>query len=146
MTKKVQLLIGGAVIIAILVGVAYQSTTSTVYFYTPSEILADPGTFQKKTVRIGALVFPGSSSWNAENVQLSFRVTENNQEFIDVVYSGVKPDLFREGQGVVVEGRLDKSNVFQASRLLVKHNEEYQVDPSQRQDKEAQYRSLMNKE
>jgi len=146
MTKRhYQFLIGGVLVAAILGGVLYQSLQSTVFFYTPSEILASPERFQNKTIRIGALVVRDSTSWDPDKVLLSFRVTEDNQKTIPVVYTGVKPDMFREGQGVVVEGRMEPNGTFLASNLLVKHSENYSIDESKRHDKEAMYRSLMTK-
>ena len=142
MNRGIQLAIGGAIIFAILVAILYQGTQTTVFFYTPAEILAAPEEFRGKTIRIGALVEQGSTNWNPERVRLQFRVSEDSRNFIPVVFNGVKPDLFREGQGVVVEGRLDGKGTFQAGQVLVKHSEEYKVDTSQVQAKEALYRSL----
>jgi cytochrome c-type biogenesis protein CcmE len=138
-----QFLIGGIIVAAILGGVLYQSLQSTVFFYTPAEILAAPDRFRDKTIRIGALVEPNSTEWDADKVLLKFRVTEDRQHFIPVVYTGVKPDMFREGQGVVVEGRIDGEGVMLASNLLVKHSEDYSVDQSKRHNKEAAYRTLV---
>ena len=146
MTKRhYQFLIGGAIVAAILGGVLYQSLQSTVFFYTPAEILARPDGFRDKTIRIGALVVRDSTTWDADKVLLKFRVTEDNQHTIPVVYTGVKPDMFREGQGVVVEGRMDGSGTFLANNLLVKHSEQYSIDQSKRHDKEAIYSTLVNK-
>jgi cytochrome c-type biogenesis protein CcmE len=140
--RSIQFLVGGAIVAAILGGVLYQSLQSTVFFYTPAEILAAPDRFRDRPIRIGALVERNSTLWDADKVLLKFRVTEDSQHFIPVVYAGVKPDMFREGQGVVVEGRMDGSGVLLASNLLVKHNENYSVDESKRSNKEAIYRSL----
>ncbi|MDH5751710.1 MAG: cytochrome c maturation protein CcmE [Deltaproteobacteria bacterium] len=143
MKRQYQFLIGGAIIAAILGGVVYQTFETTVFFYTPAEIIAQPDKFRGKTLRIGALVVKESTSFDAERVQLSFKITEDNQNIIPVVFSGVKPDLYREGQGVVVEGKLDSQGVFQASNLLVKHSEEYAVDETKHKDQKAAYRSLI---
>ncbi len=146
MNKRIyQLMIGGLIVVAILATIMYQSLESTVFFHTPGELLAKPQEFRDRTVRIGALVVRGSTEWDPDNVLLKFRVTEDDRTAIPVVFAGVKPDMYREGQGVVVEGRLDASGVFRADNLLVKHSEEYTVDPEKRMDKEAAYRSLMNK-
>ena len=61
---------------------------------------------------------------------------------IPVIYEGVKPDMFREGQGVVVEGRM-LNGVFEAQQLLVKHSEEYKVDHNQVASKEDYYKSVI---
>ena len=142
MKRKIQFIIGGTIIAAVLLGILYQGTQSTVFFHTPGEILAAPEAFEGKVVRIGALVEKGSTQWNADTVELSFRVTEDSKAFIPVVFDGVKPDLFREGQGVVVEGRMDGSGIFRANTLLVKHSEEYSVEDGKVAEKEALYRSL----
>ncbi|MEE8434965.1 MAG: cytochrome c maturation protein CcmE [bacterium] len=143
MNRQLQFIIGGVIIAAILGTVVYQGTESTVFFYTPNEILAEPASFQGKEIRIGGRVVPNSTQWNPAKVLLSFRVTENDKTFIPVVFQGPKPDLFREGQGVVVEGRMEKGGVFRASNLLVKHSEEYKIDPSKVKDREATYRTLV---
>lgn len=145
MRKSIQLMIGGAIVVAILVAVLYQGFQTTVFFHTPEEILAAPQEFTGRTIRIGALVEPGSTEWNAEQVRLRFQVTEDSRHFIPVVFDGVKPDMFREGQGVVVEGRLDGSGTFRADQVLVKHSEEYTVDPRY-VDKEQAYQTLMKKQ
>jgi cytochrome c-type biogenesis protein CcmE len=112
-----------------------------VFFYTPQEVLAAPADFENKTIRIGALVQPGSVEWNAQAIRLAFKVTEDSRNFVSVVYNGVKPDMFREGQGVVIEGRM-QGEVFHAQQLLVKHSEEYTVEPAHQKSKEAYYQSL----
>jgi cytochrome c-type biogenesis protein CcmE len=140
--RYVQFLVGGAIVAAILGGVLYQSLQSTVFFYTPAEILAAPASFRGKTIRIGALVEPASTEWDPERVLLRFRVSEDRQHFLPVVFAGVKPDMYREGQGVVVEGRLDEAGIFQASNLLVKHSEEYSTEGGLKHDKEALARTL----
>lgn len=127
MSRTIQLAAGAVIIAAILATVVYQSTQTTVFFYTPGEIIAAPQDFRDRTVRIGALVMPGSTDWNPNAVQLSFQVSEDRVQTLPVVFSGVKPDMYREGQGVVVQGRLDERGVFQAEELLVKHSEDYSV-------------------
>lgn len=135
--------IGGAIVAAILIGILYQGFESTVFFYTPSEILAAPKEFNGKLVRVGALVQRGSTRWDEQAVRLKFSITEDSQGMIPVVYDGVKPDMYREGQGVVVEGRMDAGGVLRADTLLVKHSEEYSVDDENVKDKEKMIRSLM---
>ena len=70
-------------------------------------------------------------------------ITEDSKRLIPVVYDGVKPDMYREGQGVVVEGRMDGGGVLRADTLLVKHSEEYSIDEAKVKDKERMYRTLM---
>ncbi len=140
--KAWQLLIGGCVLAGLFFAVLQQGFEQVVFFYTPQEILAEPQKFQARQVRMGALVRKGSTAWNPERLELRFEVTEDAKHYIPVVYSGIKPDLYREGQGVVVEGRLGADNLFRADTLLVKHSEEYSVDQEKINDKEALYRTL----
>ena len=115
----------------------------TVFFYTPAEVLASQAEFEDKTIRIGALVQQGSVDWNAQAIQLSFKITEDGKKSIPVYYAGVKPDLFREGQGVVVEGKMTGMR-FEASQLLVKHSEEYTVETENKKSKEEYYNSILS--
>ena len=115
----------------------------TVFFYTPTEILAKPEDFKDKTIRIGALVQRGSVDWNAQDIKLSFNITEDGKNSIPVYYTGIKPDLFREGQGVVVEGKMNGPR-FKASQLLVKHSEEYTVENVHNKSKKEYYKSILS--
>jgi cytochrome c-type biogenesis protein CcmE len=148
MQRRIQILIGGLIVLAILGAIAYKGVQTTVAFYSPTEVLAAPDAFQNKTIRIMALVEPQSTRWDADAVRLGFNITEDSRRFIPVEFRGVKPDMYREGQGIVVEGRLDRQGVFQASNLLVKHSEEYKTDDatmSQIKAKEAAYRQMTGK-
>ena len=91
-----------------------------VFFYTPSDIISN-GKVPGHTFRIGGMVEKGSVKRDGEAV--SFTVTDYKAT-LPVAYSGVLPDLFREGQGVVAEGTL-KNGVFDASTILAKHDERY---------------------
>ncbi len=142
MKTTYKFLIGGLIIFAVLAAVAFQGMQEmTVFFHTPAEILKTPDDFQNKTIRIGALVQPGSVRWDSSTLELSFNVTEDSKQFIPVAYQGVKPDMFREGQGVVVEGKM-QGNVFRAHQLLVKHSEEYKLDEKTHKDRKDYYKTL----
>jgi cytochrome c-type biogenesis protein CcmE len=94
-----------------------------VFFYGPSDLVAKaipPG----RRIRIGGLVEQHSLVREAESHAVGFRVTDG-RTVIRVVYDGVLPDLFREGQGVVAEGRLRADGVFVATSVLAKHDEKY---------------------
>jgi cytochrome c-type biogenesis protein CcmE len=145
MQRRIQILIGGVIVAAILAGIVYQGVQTTVAFYTPAEVLAAPESFRDKTIRIMAMVEPQSTRWDADAVRLAFKITEDSRQFIPVEFRGVKPDMYREGQGIVVEGRLDPQGTFQATNLLVKHSEEYKADPALQDKvkaKEAAYRRM----
>lgn len=96
---------------------------SLVFFVTPSEATTrDIGPGQQ--FRLGGLVLEGSVSRSADNLTVEFRVTDLMAE-IPVRFTGILPDLFREGQGVVAEGRFDADGVFEAHSVLAKHDENY---------------------
>lgn len=97
------------------------------YFYTVEEILQSPSNFQKKKIRVMGLVEKDSVFWDAGNSILKFMIAEKKEKTLQVSYAGIKPDLFREGQGAVVGGVL-QGNIFYADTLLVKHSEEYKVE------------------
>ena len=142
MKTRTKFFLGGSVIFAVIAALSVQGLQEmTVFFYTPAEVMASPDEFENKTIRIGALVQKGSVVWNAKTIELSFKITEDNKKFIPVFYTGVKPDLFREGQGVVVEGKMEGQR-FIAGQLLVKHSEEYTVEANHQKSKEEYYKSF----
>ena len=100
---------------------------SVAYFYTPSELAGLPAP-PVNTIRLGGLVETGSISYNdgaaTDSVNVSFVVTDGGASNI-VRYHGVLPDLFREGQGVVVEGRVGAGGTIEAATVLAKHDETY---------------------
>ena len=96
---------------------------SLVFFYSPTDI-ATKEIGPDRRFRLGGLVEEESVERSADGLTTSFRVTDLEQS-VAVTYRGMLPDLFREGQGVVAEGRLDGSGVFVASQVLAKHDENY---------------------
>jgi cytochrome c-type biogenesis protein CcmE len=95
---------------------------SIVFFNSPTDVaekLSAPGT----RMRIGGLVKPGSLQ-RGDNLLVRFAVTDGKND-IAVLYQGIVPDLFREGQGVIAEGKLDAGGVFAADTVLAKHDERY---------------------
>jgi len=89
----------------------------------PSEVLA--GEFPEgRQLRLGGLVASGSVQRDQNSLAVTFHVTDCVNE-IPVSYSGILPDLFREGQGVIAHGHLTSSGVFQAQEVLARHDEEY---------------------
>ena len=94
-----------------------------VFFYGPTDLVAKaipPG----RRIRIGGLVEKQSLTREAAGRSVDFRVTDGKTDLL-VVYEGALPDLFREGQGVVAEGRLRADGVFVATSVLAKHDEKY---------------------
>ena len=112
-------------IVAALVLTAFEK--NLVFFFTPSQVAANEAPLGR-TFRIGGMVLPGSVK--REGVQVRFVVTDTAKE-IPVVYSGQLPDLFKEGKGAVVQGRLAHDGSFTASEVLAKHDENYMPPQAQ---------------
>ena len=125
MTKKKQQRLWYVAILMICLGgtaalVLTALRSQITYFYTPSDPLPEG-----KSVRLGGLVKEGSVTWTLEAHHVTFYVTDGSQDR-KVRYSGVLPDLFREGQGVVVEGVYqEQEGLFLAHKVLAKHDESY---------------------
>jgi len=96
---------------------------SIVFFYSPTD-LATKDVPRDKRLRIGGLVEKGSVKRDGDGVTVRFAVTDTANT-IQVVYRGVLPDLFREGQGIVAEGRFEGAGGFRADEVLAKHDENY---------------------
>lgn len=119
--KRLVLIVSGLAAIAIAAGLilnAFQS--NLVFFYTPTQV-ADNEVPDGRSFRIGGMVEEGSVQ--REGVNVRFVVTDTAKS-VPVVYSGILPDLFREGQGVVAQGRLEGGQ-FRAEQVLAKHDENY---------------------
>ena len=103
-----------------------QLSNNLVYFYTPEEAYAKGAELTNKLIRVGGMVQQGSIVKNGEQVKLNFILTDFNNHDFDVEYLGTPPDMFKEMQGVVVEGRMEFDNKkLIAQKLMVKHSEEY---------------------
>lgn len=126
MTRKQKrgILIGGGVatlsIAAVMVMFALKD--SVVFFHTPSDIV-EKGIPAGQRIRLGGLVGEGSVV-RGVGTTVSFKVTDTLKD-IPVSFTGVLPDLFREGQGVVAEGVLEAGGTFKADSVLAKHDEKY---------------------
>ena len=93
------------------------------YFYSPTQIVSGEAP-TTRAFRIGGLVEQDSVMRDPQSLQVSFNLTDT-RETITVQYVGILPDLFREGQGIVANGKLDADGIFQASEVLAKHDENY---------------------
>jgi cytochrome c-type biogenesis protein CcmE len=100
---------------------AFQS--NLVFFFSPSQVVAQEAP-QGRAFRIGGLVEPGSLQRDSNSLTVRFRVTDTAQT-INVVYTGLLPDLFKEGKGVVAQGSLGPDGTFRATEVLAKHDENY---------------------
>ena len=102
----------------------YALRNQASYFYLPEQMAANPPA-AGQAVRLGGMVEPGSLNTLPDGVTITFAVTGRENSRIPVRFSGIVPDLFVEGSGVVAEGRLGTDGVFVADNLLAKHDENY---------------------
>lgn len=126
MTKKRKrglLIASGAGILSVAVLLVMTAMRDNiVFFHTPTEVITGK-VVSDSQIRIGGLVEKGSLKRQANGVDFTFQVTDGAQS-LPVSYTGILPDLFREGQGVVAEGQY-REGAFQASTILAKHDENY---------------------
>ena len=104
-----------------LILVAFESNIQL--FFSPTQVVAGEAPLSR-TFRIGGLVEQGSVKRAEDGVTVRFAVTDTART-IPVAYKGILPDLFKEGKGVVAQGRLEADGVFHASQVLAKHDENY---------------------
>jgi cytochrome c-type biogenesis protein CcmE len=119
--KRLTVIIGLGLVLCTSTGLVLTALRDQiVFFYSPSDLAARA--HDERPLRLGGLVREGS--WHRSGSGNSFVVTDGGAE-IEVFYDGILPDLFREGQGVVVEGSLDHDNTLRATGVLAKHDENY---------------------
>ncbi|HMA07238.1 MAG TPA: cytochrome c maturation protein CcmE [Ramlibacter sp.] len=120
---------GGLVVVSIAAALVLNALNSNIALYvTPSEVAAGK-TPKGQAFRIGGLVKDGSL--RRDNLTVHFIVTDMAKE-VPVSYTGILPDLFKEGKGAVVQGRLEANGSFKASEVLAKHDENYMPPDAQR--------------
>ncbi|MGH6610350.1 MAG: cytochrome c maturation protein CcmE [Burkholderiaceae bacterium] len=122
--KRLTLIVGGLAVLGVaaaLVLSAFQQ--NLVFFYSPSQI-ANNEAPQGKAFRIGGMVEQGSLKRQPDGLTVRFNVTDT-AKIIPVTYTGILPDLFKEGKGVVAQGKLGADGVFHAHEVLAKHDENY---------------------
>ena len=126
--KRFSLIIGGIVVLALAAGFVLNAFQSNlVFFFTPTQV-AQGEAPKNKMFRVGGMVKEGSVK--REQTVIEFVVTDTARD-IPVRYSGLLPDLFKEGKGVVAQGRLDEQGLFVASEVLAKHDENYMPPEAQ---------------
>ncbi|HXV80853.1 MAG TPA: cytochrome c maturation protein CcmE [Candidatus Binatia bacterium] len=125
MFKRKRFIIGALIILAALSYIIYGGMQEAiVYFVTPSELKATERASADRFLRMGGMVVKGSLQKDIKNLTYRFELTDGTASF-PVFFRGVPPDLFTEGKGAVVEGRIGPDGVFQASTIMAKHAEEY---------------------
>lgn len=127
MTQRQQRLV---LVVALVLGVAGAAALALraigenmLYFFSPSQVIAGEAPTEQR-FRVGGLVVANSVERASDSLTVEFEVTDQ-AETVAVRYSGILPDLFREGQGIVAIGRLNADGVFVADQVLAKHDENY---------------------
>jgi cytochrome c-type biogenesis protein CcmE len=137
--------IGGAVVLGVFAYLVWGGiSTQLVYFLTPTELLAKGPTAYGSNVRLGGMVEAGSVRWNAERLELRFRLRDEERT-VEVQSSGAPPQMFSDGIGAVVEGVWTPEGVFRSHNLMVKHSNEYRAPEPGEQPAEY-YRQLFKQQ
>ena len=117
-------------IVLVLAGIGVASgfalkafNENLMFFYQPSQVIAGEAPVGR-LIRVGGLVTTGSVQRQSDGLTVKFDITDN-AETITVQYTGILPDLFREGQGIVAHGQLQNDQLFIADEVLAKHDENY---------------------
>jgi cytochrome c-type biogenesis protein CcmE len=140
--KRAWIFGGAAVIVAVFAWLLFGGLEkNVVFFLTPKELLAKGTDGIGVPVRLGGQVKPGSVKWNAQTLDLRFTVTDGARE-MQVHSTGAPPQMFRDGMGVVVEGRVGAGEVFEATGLMVKHSNEYRA-PKPGEEAHEKYKTLI---
>ena len=123
--RRLMIVLLGALLLgtaAALVLTAFED--NIVFFHSPTDVATKAELRTDRRLRVGGLVKQGSLLKQSDGLTVAFLVTDLRND-IRVTYKGILPDLFREGQGVVVEGRLQPDGAFRADEVLAKHDEKY---------------------
>ena len=121
--RRFTLIATGVAVLAVAIGLVLNALNDSIVFFNSPTDVVEKNVAPGARIRLGGLVAPGSLV-KSENMNVRFEVTDGNKG-IAVAYQGILPDLFREGQGVVAEGALDRAGVFKADTVLAKHDENY---------------------
>ena len=123
-TRRAVWIVAGVALLGVAVALVLNAFQSNlVFFFTPSQVAAHEAP-RDRSFRIGGLVEAGSVDRDKDALTVRFRVTDTAKT-IPVVFTGILPDLFKEGKGVVAQGKLGHDGVFRASEVLAKHDENY---------------------
>jgi len=133
--KRIALIAGGLAALGIASVFVLQALDSNIaFFVTPSEVAAGKAP-QGKAFRVGGMVREGSLK--RDNLTVHFTITDTVKD-VSVAYTGILPDLFKEGKGAVAQGKLGPDGVFIASEVLAKHDENYMPPEAQHAVDQAQ--------
>ena len=143
-SKKIILALGAIVILGGFTYLVYGGIgDNIVYFVTTGELHGKGAEAYETQVRLGGMVVPGTVKWNAEALDLRFEMTDGKGNNQIVHATKAPPQMFKEGQGVVVEGKLNRSGVFESDNLMVKHSNEYKSPPADHAKPKEIYKSLV---
>ena len=135
--KRLAMIAGGLVALGVAAAFVLAAfRQNLVFFFTPSQVEAKEVP-QGRPFRIGGLVVPGTLKRQTDGLTVQFVVTDTAKN-VPVVYRGILPDLFREGKGVVTQGKLGGDGIFYASEVLAKHDENYMPPAAADAIKQAQ--------
>ena len=141
--RRSALVVGVVIIVAAFGFLLYGGIDkNVVFFLTPNKLLARGTAAYDVPIRLGGLVQPGSVKWDADKLDLRFVVMDSGGQSVNVHSSGAPPQMFRDGMGVVLEGRYHRDGVFQATELMVKHSNEYRK-PEHGERPQQMYKSLV---
>ena len=121
--RLILVVLAGAAILGAVLLAMWGLQDRAAYFVTPSDIVTGKVS-PDKAMRLGGMVVKGSLKRDPDGLTVRFTVSDNRSK-TPVLYRGITPDLFREGSGVVAEGRLDANGLFVADNILAKHDERY---------------------
>jgi len=122
--KRLSLIVLMVVGVSVGVGFALNALNENImFFFSPADIQAGKAPVNKD-FRIGGVVVEGTVARPGEGLTVEFVLTDNDSD-VKVKYTGILPDLFREGQGIIANGRLNESGEFIAAEVLAKHDENY---------------------
>lgn len=122
--KRMLWVLAGVALVVLAVTLVLRALDANVmFFYSPSQVHAGEAP-KGSAFRVGGLVEVGSIQRSQNGLEVQFRITDEVQR-VPVQYRGLLPDLFREGKGVVVSGKLQNSGLFEATEVLAKHDENY---------------------
>ena len=138
--KKLALIGGALAVVGIIAALVLNALNSNIALYiSPTDVAAGKAP-QGKMFRIGGLVKDGSLQRQADGVTIAFIVTDTDKE-ITVNYKGILPDLFKEGKGVVAQGKMTDAGTFTANEVLAKHDENYMPPEAAKAVGDAQSRA-----
>jgi cytochrome c-type biogenesis protein CcmE len=122
--KRFMLVVGGLAALGIAAALVFNAfNQNMVFFFSPSQVYANEAP-KERTFRLGGLVEQGTLKREDDGLTVHFVVTDTVRK-MNVTYKGILPDLFREGKGVIAQGRLNESGMFYADEVLAKHDENY---------------------